>query len=126
MVIAWRHAGQPVVADLEVSRGFLVRPLGGLFFGQLGDRRGRRTALALALIMVSLSTFATGVLPTYSEIGITAPLLLIVCRLLQGFSAGGEWTGFAAVMVESAADDRRGRVPAWHQFSVIAGQIGGC
>lgn len=104
---------------------FVVRPLGGLFFGQLGDRKGRRTALGLALITVSVATCAIGALPTYADIGLTAPILLVVLRLLQGFSAGGEWTGSAALMVESAADHRRGRVSAWQQFSVIAGQLSG-
>ncbi|MGP4018994.1 MFS transporter [Saccharopolyspora sp. 5N708] len=122
-------AADPVTSTLAsfavFGVGFVIRPLGGLFFGQLGDRRGRRTALGLALIMVSLSTFAMGVLPTYSQIGLFAPLLMVVLRLVQGFSAGGEWTGSATLMVENAANGRRGWVASWQQFSVIVGQLAG-
>lgn len=105
--------------------GFLVRPLGGLFFGQLGDRRGRRTALALALTLVSLSTFGMGLLPTYATAGVLAPLLLTVLRVVQGFSAGGEWTGSAALIVENAPEGRRGWMASWQQFTVITGQLAG-
>lgn len=105
--------------------GFVVRPLGGLFFGQLGDRKGRRIALGLALIMVSFSTFGMGLLPTYQSIGVAAPIALTALRLLQGFSAGGEWTGSAALMVENAREGRRGWIASWQQFSVIVGQLVG-
>lgn len=105
--------------------GFVVRPLGGLFFGQLGDRKGRRVALGLALIMVSLATFGMGLLPTYASIGAAAPIALTVLRLVQGFSAGGEWTGSATLMVENAREGRRGWIASWQQFSVIIGQLGG-
>lgn len=105
--------------------GFVVRPLGGLFFGQLGDRKGRRVALGLALIMVSFSTFGMGLLPTYASIGVAAPIALTVLRLVQGFSAGGEWTGSAALMVENAPEGRRGWIASWQQVSVIMGQLVG-
>ncbi|MBI0293818.1 MFS transporter [Streptomyces sp. PRKS01-29] len=105
--------------------GFVVRPLGGLFFGQLGDRHGRRTALAWALILVSASTLGMGLLPTYAAAGIAAPSLLVLLRLLQGFSAGGEFTGSATVMTENAPVGRRGRVSSWQQFSVITGTLAG-
>ncbi|MEU6578873.1 MFS transporter [Streptomyces sp. NPDC046805] len=105
--------------------GFVVRPLGGLFFGQLGDRRGRRTALGLALILVSASTLGMGLLPTYAGAGLAAPLLLLLLRLIQGFSAGGEFTGSATLMIENAPTGRRGRVSSWQQFSVIAGTLAG-
>ena len=103
--------------------GFVVRPLGGFFFGQLGDRRGRRMALALALVLVSLSTFGMGILPTYPQVGALAPVLLVVLRILQGFSAGGEWTGSAALMIENARPGRRGWIASWQQFSVILGTL---
>ncbi|WP_166462537.1 MFS transporter [Amycolatopsis acidicola] len=105
--------------------GFIVRPLGGLFFGQLGDRRGRRTALGLSLIMVSLSTLGMGLLPVFAHAGLVAPLLLLVFRLIQGFSAGGEFTGSATMMVENAPAGRRGRVGSWQQFSVVTGTLAG-
>jgi MFS transporter, MHS family, proline/betaine transporter len=105
--------------------GFIVRPLGGLFFGHLGDRGGRRKALGLALILVSLSTFGMGLLPTFAAAGIAAPLLLLLLRLVQGFSAGGEFTGAATLMVENAPTGRRGWVASWQQFSVITGTLAG-
>jgi len=105
--------------------GFVVRPLGGLFFGHLGDRGGRRKALGLALILVSLSTFGMGLLPTFAAAGIAAPLLLLLLRLVQGFSAGGEFTGAATLMVENAPTGRRGWVASWQQFSVITGTLAG-
>src|SRR5690606_31400272 len=92
---------------------------------QLGDRKGRRVALGLALIMVSFATFGMGLLPTYESIGVLAPIALTALRLLQGFSAGGEWTGSAALMVENAAPNRRGWIASWQQFSVITGQLAG-
>lgn len=105
--------------------GFVVRPLGGLFFGQLGDRRGRRTALGLSLIMVSVSTLGMGLLPSFAHVGVVAPLLLLVLRLVQGFSAGGEFTGAATMMVENVPQGRRGRAGSWQQFSVVTGTLAG-
>jgi MHS family proline/betaine transporter-like MFS transporter len=105
--------------------GFVVRPIGGLFFGQLGDRRGRRTALGLALILVSAATVGMGLLPTYAGAGVLAPIALVLLRLLQGFSAGGEWTGSATLMVENAPTGRRGWIASWQQFSVITGTMAG-
>lgn len=105
--------------------GFVVRPLGGLFFGQLGDRKGRRTALGLSLIMVSVSTLGMGLLPVFADAGVVAPLLLLVLRLVQGFSAGGEFTGSATMMVENVPPGRRGRAGSWQQFSVVTGTLAG-
>ncbi|WP_415973855.1 MFS transporter [Rhodococcus sp. 077-4] len=87
---------------------FLARPAGGVFFGRLGDRFGRRGALSLAITLMGCSTAAIGLLPTYASIGAAAPLLLLVCRLVQGFSAGGEYTGAATFVVEHAPYHRRG------------------
>jgi MHS family proline/betaine transporter-like MFS transporter len=119
----------PVAATLSTFAvfgvGFVVRPLGGLFFGQLGDRRGRRTALGLALVMVSAATLGMGLLPTYAAAGVVGPLALVLLRLVQGFSAGGEWTGSATLMVENAPTGKRGWVASWQQFSVITGTMAG-
>jgi MFS transporter, MHS family, proline/betaine transporter len=80
---------------------FAIRPFGGMFFGPLGDRLGRQRVLVLTLTLMSLSTFVIGVLPTYAVIGVWSPLLLILARLLQGFSTGGEYGGAATFMAVS-------------------------
>ncbi|MCV7283973.1 MFS transporter [Mycolicibacterium wolinskyi] len=87
---------------------FLFRPLGGLFFGALGDRIGRRKVLFITLLSIGAATTMIGLLPTYSTIGVLAPILLILCRLVQGFSAGGESVGAPAFVFEHAPLDRRG------------------
>ena len=87
---------------------FFVRPLGGLFFGALGDRIGRRKVLFITLLAIGVATALIGTLPTYASIGVAAPILLVVCRLIQGFSAGGESVGAPAFVFEHAPVDRRG------------------
>ncbi|WP_082305425.1 MFS transporter [Leucobacter japonicus] len=87
---------------------FFIRPLGGLFFGALGDRYGRRPVLYVTLLTIGVATAGIGLLPTYAQIGIAAPILLVICRLLQGFSAGGESVGAPAFVFEHAPKHRRG------------------
>lgn len=82
------------------AAGFLMRPLGGIVFGHLGDKFGRRQALVLAIFLVTIPTFTIGILPTYAEIGIAAPIILVTCRLLQGLCVGGEYSGASIFVIE--------------------------
>jgi MFS transporter, MHS family, proline/betaine transporter len=100
---------------------FFARPLGGFFFGPLGDRIGRQSTLAAVIILMSFATFAIGFLPGYAAIGIWAPLLLVFLRLVQGFSAGGEFGGASAFLAEYSPDDRRGFLVSWIEFSAVGG-----
>lgn len=103
--------------------GFVIRPIGGVVFGRLGDRIGRRTALVVAVVLMSLATLAIGLLPGYSAIGLFAPLLLLVCRLAQGFSAGGEQVGANTFIIEYAPAGQRGRYASTIPIWVAAGTI---
>ena len=102
---------------------FVMRPLGGFFFGPLGDKIGRQRTLATVIILMSLSTFAIAFLPGYATIGIWAPILLVLARLLQGFSAGGEFGGASAFLAEYSPDARRGFLVSWLEFSTLIGFI---
>src|SRR5919202_2309192 len=104
---------------------FFMRPVGPFVFGHYGDRVGRRSTLAVAVISMGIATCVIGLLPTYAQIGVAAPILLVLARLLQGFSAGGEWSGSAAFMVEYAPEARRGLYGSWQQFSIVAGLLVG-
>jgi MFS family permease len=103
--------------------GFVARPLGGIFFGYLGDRIGRRNTLISTLAVMGIATLLIGLLPSYQSIGAAAPALLILLRLLQGFSLGGEFGGVATLLIEHAPKDRRGAVGGWAQR---AGSLAPC
>ncbi|MCW2685302.1 MAG: sugar phosphate permease, partial [Mycobacterium sp.] len=103
------------------AAAFFMRPLGGFFFGPLADRIGRQRVLALVILLMSGSTVAIGLLPSYNAIGVFAPLLLLVLRCLQGFSAGGEYGSGACFLAEYAPDKRRGFVVAFLVWSVVIG-----
>ncbi|MFF7734845.1 glycine betaine/L-proline transporter ProP [Streptomyces sp. NPDC007984] len=107
------------------AAAFLVRPLGGMLFGPLGDRVGRQKVLALTMIMMAAGTFAIGLIPSYATIGVGAPILLLVARLVQGFSTGGEYAGASTFIAEYAPDKRRGFLGSWLEFGTLAGYIGG-
>jgi MFS transporter, MHS family, proline/betaine transporter len=104
---------------------FFMRPVGAFVFGHYGDTIGRRNTLAAAIIMMGIATLMIGVLPSYAQIGVLAPILLVFARLLQGFSAGGEWSGSAAFMVEYAPENKRGLYGSWQQVSIVAGLLVG-
>ncbi|MGY4709243.1 MFS transporter [Mycolicibacterium sp. CBM1] len=103
------------------AAAFFMRPLGGLFFGPLGDRIGRQRVLALVILLMSGSTLAIGLLPTYAAAGVLSPIGLLVLRCLQGFSAGGEYGGGACYLAEFATDRRRGLVVAFLVWSAVLG-----
>lgn len=105
------------------AAAFFMRPLGGVFFGPLGDRIGRHRVLAIVILLMSGSTVAIGLLPTYHAVGIIAPLLLLVLRCLQGFSAGGEYGGGTSFLAEYAPDGRRGFIVAFLVWSVVVGFV---
>lgn len=88
--------------------GFLMRPIGAMVLGSYGDRHGRKSALALTITLMAVATGFTGLVPSYAAIGLWAPVLLVFCRLLQGFSTGGEWGGATTFLVEHAPAGRRG------------------
>jgi MHS family shikimate/dehydroshikimate transporter-like MFS transporter len=103
--------------------GFLARPVGGVVFGYMGDRVGRKSALVTTLILMGFSTLAVGFLPTYAEIGIWAPLLLTLLRLLQGLGVGGEWGGAVLLALEYGHTGRRGFYASWPQAGVPLGLL---
>lgn len=117
----------PVVGTLlafsTFAVGFGARPIGGIVMGHFGDRLGRRKMLVLSLTMMGIATFIIGLLPTYDQIGIWAPILLIVMRLLQGFGVGGEWGGAVLTAVEHATPEKRGLYGSLPQMGVPAGLV---
>jgi MFS transporter, MHS family, proline/betaine transporter len=111
-----------VAATLLVfAVSFVFRPLGGLVLGPLGDRLGRRRVLAITIVLMAGSTFLVGVLPSYDAIGVWAPVLLVVLRMVQGFSAGGEYGGAATFMAEYAPARKRGFLGSFLEFGTLAG-----
>src|SRR5258707_7623504 len=103
---------------LVFGLGFVVRPLGAVLIGNFGDRAGRKAALTLTILLMAAGTGIIAFSPTYSAIGIGAPLLLLLGRVLQGFSAGGEVGGATAYLLESVDPKQRGRGASWLQASM--------
>ena len=106
------------------AAGFFARPFGALIFGGVGDRLGRKGAFLVTITLMGLATLAVGFLPTYAQIGLAAPVLLIVLRLIQGFALGGEYGGAAVYVAEHAPAARRGEYTGWIQISASLGLIG--
>ena len=103
--------------------GFLARPLGGIVLGRLGDVRGRKSALVLTILLMAIGTVGIGLIPEYASIGVLAPALLVLCRVLQGLSAGGEWGNATTFIVEWAPEGRRGYYGSYSQASVVGGLL---
>lgn len=105
------------------AAGYLMRPLGGFFFGIIGDKMGRKRALVLSILLMAIPTTLLGCLPTHEEWGWVAAALLVLLRLLQGLSVGGEFTGSISFLVEKAPDGKRGFYGSWSTFGVIGGML---
>ncbi len=103
--------------------GFAARPIGGIVCGHFGDRIGRRSMLVMTLLIMGIATFLIGCLPTYGQIGVWAPILLVLMRVAQGFGVGGEWGGAVLMAVEHAPRGRRGFYGSWPQIGVPAGLL---
>jgi MFS family permease len=110
-----------LVSIAAFGTGFVVRPLGAVLFGRLGDRLGRKRSFLATLLLMGASTALIGLLPTYSSIGILAPLLLVVLRLLQGLAVGGEYGGAATYVAEHSPADRKGTYTSFLQTTATAG-----
>jgi len=103
--------------------GFFARPLGGVVFGHFGDRIGRKSMLVTTLMLMGLATFCVGLLPTYAQAGVLAPVLLVALRFVQGLGVGGEWGGAVLMVVEHADKGRRGMFASWVQAGVPVGLL---
>ena len=112
-----------LLAFATYALGFIARPVGGIVFGHYGDRVGRKRLLMLSLVLMGVATVLIGLLPTYAQIGIWAPLALIALRLVQGFAVGGEWGGAVLMAAEHGDAARRGFWASWPQAGVPAGNL---
>lgn len=110
-----------IFALLAFSAGFIVRPLGALVFGRLGDRIGRKYTFLVTIVIMGVATFVVGLLPNYDAIGITAPIILISLRLLQGLAVGGEYGGAVVYVAEHAPSSKRGAFTSWIQTTGTIG-----
>ncbi|MEV0081308.1 MFS transporter [Saccharopolyspora sp. NPDC050642] len=110
-----------VLAFATFFVGFVARPLGGVLFGHIGDRIGRKRTLVTTMVLMGLATAAMGALPTYAEIGLLAPILLVLLRVVQGLAIGGEWAGAVLMAVEYAPPGKQARYGAWPQVGLALG-----
>lgn len=108
---------------LLFAAGFVVRPFGAVVFGRLGDLVGRKYTFLVTILIMGLSTFCVGLLPTYESIGIAAPIILVVLRILQGLALGGEYGGAATYVAEHAPDHKRGSFTSWIQTTATLGLV---
>lgn len=118
------NAAVALVASLATyAVGYVARPIGAFVLGHFGDRHGRKNVLVFALLLMGFSTFAVGLLPTYDQVGLLAPILLVVLRLIQGFAVAGELSGASALIAEHAPADRRGFYTSFSLQGTQAGSI---
>lgn len=120
-------AGDSLTALLSVfavfAVGFIMRPVGGAVLGAFADRYGRKAGLTVSILLMSIASLCIGICPGYETIGIAAPIILVLARLVQGFSAGGEFGSASAFLVESAPADRRAFAGSWQWFAINAGTL---
>ncbi|MFZ5719101.1 MAG: MFS transporter [Pseudomonadota bacterium] len=120
-------ASEPLVGTMlafaTYALGFFARPLGGIIFGHFGDRVGRKRLLMLSLILMGAATVLIGCLPTFDQVGLWAPAMLVALRLIQGFAVGGEWGGAVLIVAEHGDSARRGFWTSWPQAGVAAGSL---
>ncbi|MDK7750406.1 MFS transporter [Brevibacterium sp. UMB10442] len=112
-----------LLAFATYAVGFIARPIGGIVFGHFGDKHGRKKLLQLSIILVGVSTFLMGCLPTYAAIGAIAPILLVLLRFVQGFAVGGEWGGAVLLVAEHSPKESRGFWASWPQSGVPLGNL---
>lgn len=122
--------GEAELTSLILTRAsfaiaFFFRPLGAVVFGRIGDRIGRKPTLIIVLVLMTLATAAIGIVPVYASIGIAAPLIVTLLRILQGLFAGGEYGGAVSLMTEFAPRGKRGLYGAWQSFTVALGLLAG-
>jgi hypothetical protein len=117
----WMRGSAFIFALLAFAAGFIVRPFGAIFFGRLGDMIGRKYTFLVTILIMGLSTFIVGMLPTYASIGVAAPIILIALRLLQGLALGGEYGGAATYVAEHAPHGKRGAYTSWIQTTATLG-----
>jgi MFS family permease len=121
---ATNGAGGFIFALGAFAAGFFIRPFGALFFGHVGDRLGRKGAFLTTILLMGLGTIAIGLLPTAAQIGLWAPVLLVLMRVIQGFAMGGEYGGAAIYVAEHVSADRRGFFTSWIQTTAALGLVG--
>jgi len=122
--VFYPESGLAVVATFATfSVAFAARPLGGMFFGPLGDRIGRQRVLAFTMLLMAAGTLGIGLLPSYAAVGMWAPVMLVACRLVQGFSTGGEYAGAATFVAEYAPDKRRGFLGSFLELGTLTGYV---
>jgi MFS family permease len=112
-----------ILAFSTYAVGYVSRPLGGVIFGHLGDKRGRRVVLVITLMLMGVTTGLMGLLPTYATAGIASPILLVMLRFVQGVALGGEWAGAVLISVEHGAQHQRGRNASWTQVGPSVGTL---
>ncbi|MFJ2989559.1 MFS transporter [Collimonas sp. NPDC087041] len=112
-----------ILAFSTYAVGYISRPIGGVLFGHLGDKLGRRFVLVVTLVLMGITTGLMGLLPTYASVGILSPILLVALRFVQGVALGGEWAGAVLISVEHGAQDKRGRNASWTQVGPSFGTL---